>query len=92
MGVFRHKFGDLAFRSHGANIQGMLDEDPRRSLPGMGGGEFDASFSRNLQRSEACRAQILVQDADRRRTDHVAGACDRKSGDRQAAGQRLEQD
>ena len=58
----------------------------------MGSGEFDASFSRNLQRSEACRAQILVQDADRRRTDHVAGACDRKSGDRQAAGQRLEQD
>ena len=55
------------------------------------GGEFDAGLRRNLQRLQAGRAQILVQDADRRRADHVAGAGDRKSGNRQAAGQRLEQ-
>ena len=69
----------------------MLDEDPRGGLPGVGGGEFDAIFPRNLQRLQAGRAQILVQDADRRRADHVARPGDRKGGNRQAAGQRLQQ-
>ena len=73
MRVFRHKFDRLVFGLHGADIQGMFDKDPRRGLPGMAGGEFDAGLRRDLQRVEAGRAQILVQDADRRRADHVAG-------------------
>ena len=72
MRVFRPKFGHLAFRLDRANIQGMFDKNPRGGLPGVGGGEFDAILPRNLQRLQAGRAQILVQDADRRRADHVA--------------------
>ena len=44
MRVFRAKFGHLAFRRLKANIQGMLDKDPRGGLPGVGGGEFNAIF------------------------------------------------
>ena len=91
MRVFGHKFGHLAFRRLGADIQGMFDKNPRGGLPSMANGEFDAIFPRNLQRLQAGRAQILVQNADRCRADHVAWTGDRKGGNRQAAGQRLQQ-
>ena len=71
MRVFCPKFSHLAFRLHGANVQGVVNEDPGRSLPGMGGVELDAGFRGNTQRMEARRSQILVQDADRGGADHV---------------------
>src|SRR6185437_15404975 len=63
MRVFRAKFGHLAFRRLGANIQGMFDKDPRGGLSGVRGGKIDAILPRNLQRLQARLVQIFVQDA-----------------------------
>jgi len=92
MRSFRHKFGHLTGGTEGTDIEGMVDKNPRRGMPGMAGGERDAGLPRDPQRLDAGGMQILVQDADRRSADHVAGPGDRKSGNRQAASQRLEQD
>ena len=90
MRVFRPEFSHLAFRHDRPNMQRMFDENPRGGLPGVGGGEFDAILPRNLQRFQAGHPQILVQDADRRRADHVLRAGDREGGDRHARGERLD--
>ena len=66
MRVFRHEINGLAFRLDRASVQGMFDKNPRGTLPGMGGGKLDASFPRDFQRFQACRAQIFIQDANRR--------------------------
>ncbi|OLK90860.1 hypothetical protein IXO812_20895, partial [Xanthomonas oryzae pv. oryzae] len=54
-------------------------------------GEIDAGLPRDAERFQAGMVQVLGEHADRRRADHVAGAGDRKSGNRQAARQGLEQ-
>jgi hypothetical protein len=54
-------------------------------------GKFEASPRRDPQRSQACRSQIVIQDADRRLADHVAGTGHGKCGDWKAAGKRLQQ-
>ena len=57
----------------------------------MSGRKLDTSLRRDLQRSHAGRLQILVKDADRRGADDVARPGHRKSGNRQAAGEGLQQ-
>ena len=54
-------------------------------------GKIEAGLRRNSQRRQARRPQIIVQRADRRGADHVAGTGHGKRRDRQAAGQRLQQ-
>jgi len=81
----------LAFRIGSANIQGMFDKDARRGFPSVSGGEFQAGLRRNQQRRQAGQSQIVVQRADRRGADDVAGTGHRKGCDRQAAGERFQQ-
>ena len=91
MRSFRQQSGHIINCSEGAYIESMVYKNPRRGVPGVAGRKRHTGLTRNLQRRHACNAQILVQDADRRRADHVARPGDRKRRNRQAARQRLEQ-
>jgi hypothetical protein len=44
MRVFRHKFDHLVFGTGIADVFGVFDENPSRSLPGMAGGKLDAGL------------------------------------------------
>src|SRR6266702_7697087 len=77
---------------HRADRQNAVDEGPGRRLPGVIGGKFDAGRPRNVQRGEAGIAQIMIQRADRRIADDVAGALHRERRDRQATRERFQQD
>ena len=66
------------------------DELARAVFPGVSQRECAAGCARNPQRLEAGDAQIVVQHADRIVADDVLRPGDRKGGDRNAAGQRLE--
>lgn len=79
MRAFGDEFDRFAFRIERPNVQGVLDKDARRGFPGMGCGKFGAALRRNLQRFQTGRPQIVVEDTDRRSTDHVAGPGDRKA-------------
>ena len=57
----------------------------------MACGKLEAGLRRNCQRGQAGCPQIVVQRADRRCADHVAGPGHRKRRNRQAAGERLQQ-
>ena len=92
MRVFGHKVDQFVFGTGIADVLGMLDENPCRGLPGMAGREGDAILWRDLQRIHAGGLQIFVERTDRRHADHITGPGDRKSGNRQAARQCLEQD
>ena len=65
MWIFRPEFSSLALYRNGMDARGMLDKNPGRGRPSVRRGKFDAILPRNLQRVQAGRAQILIQDADR---------------------------
>ncbi|MGY3357596.1 hypothetical protein ACVWZK_004259 [Bradyrhizobium sp. GM0.4] len=69
----------------------LSTKSPGRGLPGVVGGEFHAVLPADIQRGEAGAAQIVIERADRRIADHVAGPLHRKRRDRQAARQGFEQ-
>ena len=91
MRIFRHEFDRFAVGIDRTDIQGVVDKDPGRGLPGVAGGKIDAGLPRDFERIQARRAQIVIEDADRRGADHVARPGDRKGGNRQPAGERFEQ-
>ena len=63
MRVFRHKFDRIAVGIGGAEILGMVDENARRGLPGVTGGEFDAGLARNMQRFETRSVYVCAWQA-----------------------------
>src|SRR5580704_9112650 len=74
----------------GRHFAGVADELAGAVFPRMVERKGPAGVARQRQRAHASDRQILVQDADRMVGDDVLRPSDRKSGDRNAAGERLE--
>ncbi len=73
------------------DIGHILDKSARRGFPGVLGSKIDTGLRRNFQRRKTCRAQILIQNSDRRCADDIARSGDRKCRNRHAACQRFQE-
>src|SRR3984885_8755998 len=93
MDGLRDRSGELRLTGiAGRHLAGVADELARAVFPRIVERKGAAGIARQRQRAHASDGQILVQDADRIVGDDVLRPGDRKSGDRNPAGERFELD
>src|SRR6202171_1392945 len=91
MDGLRDRSGELRLTGiAGRHLAGVPDELARAVFPRIVERKGAAGIARQRQRAHASDGQILVQDADRMIGDDVLRPGNRKSCDRNAAGERFE--